>query len=243
MTLYIIECDVLYEDLQDDYVSYGTMFKRYFQSVAPSLKVELLEHVSDQIKGELPCELPSPDNDHVYLITGSKFGAYEDHPWIKQLSSWVQRAFDQGCRLLGVCFGHQLLAQALGGKVENSHKGWGVGIRTLPLYTTAAYAWPALGESLSLIYSHQDQVTSLPRDAEPLLGDEFCPNAGFYINRQVLTLQGHPEFTPEYTRRLLHRRAHNIGLDRYDQAMASLDQANDNQLVCQFMLDWMGHAP
>ena len=233
MVLNLIECDVLYDDLIDDYKSYGTMFERLFTGLTQApLNVEYHSAIERR--------LPEPQPSHVYLITGSKFGAYEDEVWIHELSTWVRSAYESGAKLLGICFGHQIIAQALGGHVINSPKGWGVGIRQL-MVSEQPYisddVW--LPKFLNLIYSHQDQVVDLPRDALTFLSDDFCPNGGFFIGKQVITLQGHPEFDAEYTKRLLGRRAQHIGLERYDAGMQSLKEKTDNALIGQYLLKWM----
>lgn len=224
--LHLIECDELYEDLKADYVSYGTMFERYFRGLDSDLTFDYASAINRS--------LPKPKANHVYLVTGSKFGAYEDHVWITELQAWILQAYKLGARLIGVCFGHQIIAQALGGKVMNSPKGWGVGVRALPIK-----CHQDLPNPLKLIYSHQDQVVTLPDSAECLIGDDFCPYAGFTIGRQVITFQGHPEFNGTYTQRLLGRRADAIGQPLFDNAMASLSIQPHNDQVGNFLLDWI----
>ena len=231
--LNIIECDVLYDDLIEDYTSYGTMFERLFKGI---------NHDSLEIRYQSAIDqsLQEPQANEVYLITGSKFGAYEDEMWITELITWVQQAYKVGSRLIGVCFGHQIIAQALGGQVVNSDKGWGVGIRSLEVKDTPDLDLQTrLPSSLRLIYSHQDQVIQLPAGAHTLLSDDFCPYGGFYIDKQIITFQGHPEFDAEYTQRLLGRRAENIGVERFEAAMAAINGETDNITVGKYLLEWM----
>ena len=234
VVLNLIECDVLYEDLRADYVSYGTMFDRYFSQLSMNTGLPAFHA---RYYSAIERRLPTPQRQAVYLITGSKFGAYEDAQWITELEQWIQQAFHVGARLIGVCFGHQIIAQALGGKVIKSEKGWGVGVRSLPHLNPAFSS--SLPDQVKLIYSHQDQVVKLPNGATALLGDEFCPFASYTIDKQVLTFQGHPEFDAVYTRRLLGRRASCMGHDRFEQAMNSLSEDTDSAVVGKMMLDWM----
>lgn len=231
MRIGLLETDVLYDDLIEDYASYGLMFERYFCS----LRSSALEFVYYQVQqGELPQPLDACD---AYLITGSKAAAYEDHRWITNLRQWVIEANQAGVRLLGICFGHQLIAHALGGRVELSAKGWGVGVRSL-LTTDSPFSQP-LPKYLDLIYSHKDQVVKLPSKAKNFLTDGFCPYAGFTIGQHILTFQGHPEFTPDYTQRLLSRRAEVIGEPVYSQGINSLRQGTDARFIGRLILDFL----
>ena len=128
MKIGLLETDILYDEFIQEYRSYGFMFEQYFtQLEGNNVASSDLEFVYYQVQqGELPLFLDECD---AYVVTGSKAGAYEDHDWIEPLSNWIVEAAQAEIKMLGVCFGHQVIAQALGGKVEMSNKGWGVGVR------------------------------------------------------------------------------------------------------------------
>ena len=250
MRIGLIETDILYDDLLQDYGSYGLMFEKYFSHIHDvSLKSTQQPNDNKPLtftyyhvqQGELPLSLDECD---AYIVTGSKSGAYENEAWIKQLSQWVVKANSAKIKLLGICFGHQLIAYALGGRVEQSNKGWGVGVRTLATVSQSKTALAgvlteALPKNISLIYSHKDQIIQLPVGAINFLSDDFCQFAGFTIDNHIITLQGHPEFTAEYTQRLLVRRANAIGEPTYSQGIASLKYATDSELVGRMILNFL----
>lgn len=134
--------------------------------------------------------LPESVNDaDGWLITGSKFGAYEGHAWIAPLEDFLRRAYDAAVPIVGVCFGHQVLAQALGGKVEKYAGGWSVG---------AADYVGIDGRQDRILAWHQDQVTALPQGAEVIGVSDFCRYAMLSYGDRALSVQPHPEFTPEF---------------------------------------------
>ena len=226
----ILETDTLYEDLLADYQSYGKMFAAFFQRLGTTPDIRFY----DAQNGELP---KAHDCD-AYLITGSKAGVYDPLPWISELSSWIQQAFERKEKIAGICFGHQILAHSLGGFAGKSEKGWGIGVHTTEVIHHPAW----LNDDAShirLIYSHQDQVERLPTNAKKLFQSEFCDNAAFFIDQRILAFQGHPEFTAEYLARLLPRRKENIGESRYQQGMNTLSQPTDADRIGRWLLEFM----
>ena len=164
---------------------------------------DFLDLVSNEIElvhyriteGEFPAD---PRDCDGYLITGSPRGVYDSNPWIAELGDFVRATHAADVKLAGICFGHQILAHALGGHAEKSEKGWGMGLRDFELKSGDTPDWltlPADNGECNLYFCHQDQVMTLPNNATLLAGSEFCPNAMFTIEDKVFGMQGHPEFT------------------------------------------------
>lgn len=148
-------------------------------------------------EGDFP---PSPTACAAYLITGSPKGVYDSEPWIAQLQEFIRACYATGQKMVGICFGHQILAHALGGHTEKSEKGWGLGRSTVELVAERPWMQPPLPTG-GFYFCHQDQVKRLPASAALLAGNTFCPNGMFVIGEQIVGLQAHPEFTAENMRR------------------------------------------
>ena len=165
-----------------------------------------------------------PEDAEGWLITGSRYGAYEDHDWIPPLERLIREIHASGKPLIGVCFGHQIIAQALGGKVEKFAGGWSVG-RT---------RYEINGEPLNLNAWHQDQVTALPEGAQTLSSTDFCRHAAVLYGDRAFTLQPHPEIDRTYLRGLLERRAPGVvPEDLRQRAMAHLDEETDSDRLAE----------
>lgn len=182
----------------------------------------------DVAAGEWPAEVTSHS---AYLITGSPAGVYEDDSWIGRLLTFLQLAKGRA-KLVGICFGHQAMAQAFGGHVEKSSKGWGVGLHTYPIVRHEA--WMDEAPAVSVPASHQDQVVLQPPGAEVIASSLFTPYAGLsWRDGKAISFQFHPEFEPAYAQALI--------AERYDRtpepeaAIASLDAPNDNQRVGEWI--------
>ncbi|SNY90187.1 GMP synthase - Glutamine amidotransferase [Cohaesibacter sp. ES.047] len=229
-TLGILETGRPPEELADGYPSYAEMFARMVGATAP-------DHWDYQTYCPLDGELPaSPTDCQAWLITGSKFGAYEDYPWIHALKDFIAKAYQAGVPMVGICFGHQILAESLGGKVLKSDKGWGVG-RHGYHWQGEAPDWMAatdLGDKddFSILAFHQDQVVTQPPEAKVIASSEFCEYAALAYGDQVISFQGHPEFGPEFVADLIEsRRDAVLGDDVADLAMTSLETKIDKDAI------------
>ena len=172
-----------------------------------------------------------PEDCDAYLITGSSAGVYEPDPWIATLMDFLRQARGRA-RLVGVCFGHQAMAQAFGGRVIKSPKGWGVGLHAYQVLQREPWMDPALAE-ISVPASHQDQVVELPHGARVLAASDFTPFGMLqYADKTAISLQLHPEFVPDFAAALIeNERGTRFSDAEADAAVASLRQPNDNSQV------------
>lgn len=180
----------------------------------------------DAVGGDLPASLDACD---VYCTTGSRRSAYEPEPWIEELGEFLGAVATAKRPLVAVCFGHQLLAQALGGRVEKA-SGWGVGYRHFELLERPWW-WDDAPDGFDVLTSHQDQVVELPDGAVRLAAADYCPNGAYVIGRHILAIQGHPEFVPSLSRELMERRRAIIAPETIEVGLASLDSGRSNTVV------------
>jgi GMP synthase-like glutamine amidotransferase len=236
MRLGILDCDRLDPDLADRFGPvYSEMFIRGFAALAPELEFR----VWSALDGELPEDLHECD---AWLITGSRHDAYSDIPWIQALRAWIRQAHDADVKLAGVCFGHQVIAQALGGEVVKSTKGWGLGVSVHPMLADEPWMAPAR-DQIRILASHQDQVALLPPGATRLAGNDFCPNFMFLQGNNIVAIQGHPEFSVEYNRALIERRRGLLPDERYQSSLSSLEGEVDSATMMQWLLQFLEILP
>ena len=180
----------------------------------------------------------SPDECDGYIITGSVHDAYADEPWIHNLASWIRQLDEIKKPLVGICFGHQIISIALGGTVEKSSRGWGIGMSYNQIEATPEWMTPKQ-KNLNLLVSHQDQVVQLPAEVNLLAASDFCPYFMFAKDAHILTVQGHPEFSPEFVQRLIEARHTVLGEAHYHQAMTSLQDPADSNTVMKWIANFL----
>ncbi|MEH6402535.1 MAG: type 1 glutamine amidotransferase [Sneathiella sp.] len=165
-----------------------------------------------------------------WIVTGSKHGAYEDHAWIPPLEILIRKLKESSRPTIGICFGHQIMAQALGGTVEKSDKGWGAGQQE--------YLRKDTGKTVRLLAFHQDQITQQPPKSEVTHTSEFCEFAGLRYSPTCFSLQPHPEFTKDLTRDLVDMRRGNVMPENVAiKVLEILDQENDRDEFASFIRD------
>ncbi|MEO1043132.1 MAG: hypothetical protein AAFX52_12670 [Pseudomonadota bacterium] len=214
MKLVIAETGVPPVGLGTEWGSYPDMFSAMFRNAGASFEVQTFNVMEGQ-------ELPSPKPGEALLVTGSPQGVYEEHDWIPGLEEAVRHWATAERPVLGICFGHQLIAKAFGAPVEKSSKGWGVGVHTYEVVADTPWAEGPLRFSCAV--SHQDQVQAAPEGFTRIAGSAFCPfGALAHDVLPVLTFQMHPEFDHGFAAALMDLRADRIPQERRDLGQATL---------------------
>lgn len=230
MKLGILQCD----RIGDEFLSHGQYPERFAALLAP-VYPQITFKVFDAEYYELPSDIDAAD---AYLITGSRYGVNDGFAWIAQLEDFVRKLHLSEKKLIGICFGHQLIAKALGGKVTRWPKGWAVGISSNQVIQYKPWMNPAQSE-FNLLASHQDQVMELPVGAEILASSDFCPYYMLQIGSNILSIQGHPEFTKSFSEELMHYRRHLLGEEVFQKGIESLNGHKDDQLLAHWMVHFL----
>jgi GMP synthase-like glutamine amidotransferase len=224
MRLGLLVCDHVLPELRQISGDYEDMFRRLF---ADHDDVDIVTY--DMIAGELP---PDPGECDAWVTTGSRHSVNDDESWIRALEEFIREVAAADVPFVGVCFGHQMLARALGGSVARSENGWGVGIKEVEVLPELG-----LGGSYYVLTSHQDQVESIPPGGEVLGWNEHCPVSMFRVGRRLIGIQGHPEFDPSYSRALMElRRGTVIPEPVVDAGLATLAQAPDSARLAEWIV-------
>lgn len=206
-------------------------FRRFFEQVNAPFTIQLY----DVTQGEFPA---SPDECDAYLISGSDQGVYDNEPWIPVLAQFIRDCYAAQRKMVGICFGHQMLAHTLGGHTEKSHKGWGLGLREIELVSSKAWMTPPL-DNLQLNFAHQDQVIHLPPNAELLATNDFCPNIAFSIGNQVFGLQAHPEINNPFMEAIVDYMESRLDDAAYQEAINTLSAQPDSRPVAQWIVNFL----
>ncbi|UYQ71806.1 type 1 glutamine amidotransferase [Pelagibacterium flavum] len=224
MYLTIIETGLVPEPLRGRFRPYpemfATMLARHGAGITPRF-VPVLEGAP----------LPDPAKQEAVLITGSPAGVYDPLPWMNPLRDFIRQAHESGTKMVGICFGHQIIADALGGDVRKSEKGWGLGRHVYDVMPVHPHFVPGV-EKLAIACSHQDQVIAPPPMARVILRNEFAPNAGLvYAGGKILSFQPHPEFEDDYASALIDLRRGKVSDDTVEAAHDSMKTRSDSVVL------------
>lgn len=231
----MIKLGILNTCTPQDEVEFGTEEFESFQTMFAQV-----DHHLDLVEYRVTeGDFPAVDACNAYLITGSPKGVYDDEPWIAQLGDFIRAAYVARRKLVGICFGHQMLAQALGGHAAKSEKGWGVGLHQVEIRQFQPWMEPALSRG-AFYYCHQDQVMQLPVEAELVAGNNFCPNGMFVIGEQVLGLQAHPEFSEGVVVKAIDWVTETATDVNIAEAKATLSKGQpDNAIMAQWIVNFL----
>ena len=190
MKIGILEAGLLNSAVADRFDPYPLMIERFLGQANRELSFQAFSVV----RGELPSSIYDCDG---WLITGSRHGVYENLDWMLRLQDFIGELAATQIPLAGICFGHQIIAQALGGEVVKSDRGWGVGLQYYQIDQAQSWMHDAPGQ-VGIYSFHQDQVVQCPPSAAVFSSSEFCPYAGLSYGDSIISVQAHPEFEADY---------------------------------------------
>ena len=223
MKLGLLQCDHVAGHL----LSLNGDYDEQFTNLLPNFDW----HYYDLTAGQFPAALEECD---AYLCTGSKHSVYDDVEWIYDLKDLVAEIYAREIPFVGVCFGHQMMAEALGGKVNKATCGWCVGVHTFQVLQREDWMVPYEPE-FNILMSCQDQVLELPPNSTVLAQTTDCSVGMYRVGERMLGMQGHPEFSVDYMRALMEGRRERIGAEKIDFGINSLS----NNLKTSIIPSWI----
>ena len=231
MKLCILDNDILEDQLAQDYTSFSTLFTRLFAGVGANWRID----VFSTPLGQYPASF---DEFDAVLLTGSRADSFSDEPWVVTLRRQVSQLLAARKKLVGVCFGHQLIALCLGAPVGRAPQGWGAGRMT--------YDWHrsdlphcAGRTQIALLASHQDQVHTLPVGAVLVASSSFCPVAAFTVDDRVFCIQPHPEFEADISADLINKRRDLLGEKQHRASLDSLAHGHEGEHIARILVTFI----
>lgn len=234
MRIGILICDQVRPEFRERFDDYPIMLQQMM------LKVD--EHLAFSFYRAVDGQLPeSIDECDVYLTTGSKHSVNDDLAWIKNLLAFIVKLDQSKKKLVGICFGHQLIAKALGGSISTSTRGWGIGVAFNQVISAQSWMTDDSNElptSLDILVSHKEQIDELPANTKVVANSQFCPNFMIQVELHMLGIQGHPEFSKEYSRALTNSRLDIIPPNRVREGFNSLNVPIDDMKLARWILNF-----
>ncbi|WP_028300457.1 type 1 glutamine amidotransferase [Oceanospirillum beijerinckii] len=236
MKLGILATDIGPEMLVDQHGSFADMFVNLFNRTDKGFSYQIYPVLDNIFPGSL-------DECDGWVITGSVAGVYDNLPWMEPLKQLIVEIYEQKRPMVGICFGHQIVADALGGKVEKFSGGWSLGVQDYQIEGVHDFIPGGIG-SFAINAIHQDQVIEKPDASERLAYSSFCSNAGLVYGEHIVTLQGHPEFTQSYERDLLNAKLETaFPLDLKQAALETVESKKlDSPDVAVWLADFLENA-
>jgi len=227
MKVGLLICDHVSDEYRGEHGEYLEMFRR----LLPSLDFEPYYVIDNHFPH-------SVDAHTAYLCNGSMYSVYDDEPWILRLKDLVREIHDHDKKLVGICFGHQMISEALGGIVKKAPGGWCVGVHKFQISSTEEWMEPSK-ENVNVLMICQDQVEQMPDGSRLIATSNDCSISMYVVNDRILGIQGHPEFSIEYEKALITKRIEIIGTDKALRAIDSLKLTLDNQVMDVWIVNFI----
>lgn len=206
--------------------SYPVMIRNWLSPALPEATIGSVSLINDE-------PLPTADAFDGYIITGSRFSVNDDLPWIPPLRDFVRVLASQSIPVFGICFGHQIIAQAFGGEVNRSDTGWALGSQQYT-YTEGC----AHGNEPAFVF-HQDQVETMPEGATVIGSSHQCPIGALKYEHPALSVQYHPEFVTSYIQMLIDLKESTMPQGKAGEARDSVsDLPVDNSGTAQWAAEF-----
>lgn len=224
----LLVCDHVLEHLVPAHGAYPEMFGK----LLPDLEIDSY-FVCDGL-------FPEVKDFDIFICSGSKFSVYDPYDWIFSLSDLIAdiEAFDK--KMVGVCFGHQMIAHALGGKVQKAKTGWNIGVHDFQITELKDWMEP-FAETYKVNMLCQDQVVKLPKGSEVMAKSDDCPVGMFQLGNNFMGIQGHPEFSKSYNRTIYNSRKDKIDPQKIALANSRLQEEIDNELIGNWMMNFLAY--
>lgn len=232
-TVGVLVCDHVAPELAGANLGrdYDELYHDFLTGADPALRTRAF----DAVNGELP---ESVDECDAWILTGARHEAYRDDPWIEGLRDFVRRLAEEGRRTVGICFGHQVVAAALGGRVEPVGR-WKAGPQTMYVASTAWFP----GGTVELHAMHRDEVVALPAGATPIAKGETAEIPAYLVGDTIFCVQDHPEFTDEYVRAVIEARRERMGEADAEAFLSRVDRTScDGDLLATWIVDFLKDA-
>ncbi|KAL1953312.1 hypothetical protein VTO42DRAFT_3019 [Malbranchea cinnamomea] len=241
----VLECDVPLTQTRAKYGGYGGLFETLLRSAAETLNQPDIVHPQDGLEVTKwnivdDDKYPSLDDVDGILLTGSKHTAFHNDLWILRLVEFTKKVLAQDrVRMVGICFGHQIIARALGAKLGSNEKGWEVAVRDVDLTEEGKKLFGL--EKLRIQQMHRDIVYSLPPSTIPLGSSPLCEVQGMYSPRRFITVQGHPEFNEEIVREIIQVRRETgvFSQEVYEAGMETVANEHDGLALARTFIKFL----